>query len=492
MVSTLDRIYTFHEVLKMEEKSPYLQNIFNSYLNVPENLRDFYEIPNQLKSTKLRFNYDYDKLSDEIQKPIKFPKCFGFLTSSGIFSGEIDQIALTPQFINATDTIPFPNIDQPISFVLTDFHILLLYNDHVTAISLLNYQIVYEEYFTEQYGKLGDIVMDIRTNTIYVYSSKSIFQYKITNEYRNVWRMYLDKNEFDLARKYCGDNPAHLDIVLVKQAELFFANKDYLRSAAIFSETQTSFEGVCLRFLEVNEKQSLMIFLRARLDALKSTDKTQITMLVVWMVELYLTEMAQYTITNHSDSISMTKCNAIQKEFDQFLNLPRVVECIRNNRTVIYDLMASHGDNFNLTSLTTVNRDFESVVNQYINQCNYSDALSVLTSQNRPELYYKYCPILMEEIPKETTAALITIGKRLNPIKLLPTLICIDTDAHADEVIKYLEFCIHSLSSTEQAIHNFLIKMYSQRRSEKTLMSYLETEGKDVTTVHYDVHYALR
>lgn len=460
---------------------------------MPENLRDFYEIPNKLKTSKLRFNYDYDKISEELLKPLKFPKIFGFLTSSGIFSGEIDQLGLTPQFINATDTIPFPNTSQPISFALTDFHVLLLYIDHVTAISLLNYQIVYEEYFTEQYGKLGDIITDVRANTIYVYSSKSIFQYKITNEHRNVWRMYLDKNEFELARKYCGDNPAHLDIVLVKQAELFFANKDYMRSAAIFSETQTSFEGVCLRFLdEVNEKQALMIFLRARLDALKSTDKTQITMLVVWMVELYLTEMAQYTTTTNNDSVSLAKCMTIQKEFDQFLNLPRVIECIRSNRTVIYDLMASHGDNFNLTSLTTVNRDFESVVNQYINQCNYSDALSVLTSQNQPDLYYKYCPILMEEIPKETTSALIAAGKRLNPIKLLPTLIRIDTDAHADEVIRYLEFCIHSLSSTEQAIHNFLIRMYGQRRSEKTLMSYLEMEGKDVTTLHYDVHYALR
>lgn len=428
---------------------------------------------------------------------------------------------MSPQFITNTDTIPFPQPNgtvtaiaattaagqhelspskqkqnaQPISFALTDFHILLLYTDHVTAISLLNYQTVYEEYFTEQYGRLGDIITDSRSNTIFVHSSKSIFRYRVTNEARNVWRMYLDKNDFDMARIHSRDNPAHLDVVLVKQAELCFSNREYMRSAEIFSETQSSFETVCLRFLAVDEKQALMMFLCARLDALKSTDKTQITMLVVWMVELYLTEMAHC-----ADEPS--KYRALQKELDQFMNLSRVIECIRSNRTVIYDLFASHGDTLNLTSLTTSNRDFESVVNQYINQECYGDALSVLTSQNRPELYYKYCPILMEEIPRETTSALIAVGKPLDPIKLLPTLICVESGTHVTEVIKYLEFCVHSLACTEQAIHNFLVKMYCQHgmaagdvqhisRNQK-LMSYLETEGKDVSMVHYDVHYALR
>lgn len=361
---------------------------------------------------------------------------------------------------------------------------LLLYTDHITAVSLLNYQTIYEEYFTEQYGRLLDLVKDSVSDTIYAYTGKSIFRYKVHNEQRNVWRMYLDKNEFELARKYSRDNPAHMDIVLVKQAELFFQQKEYMKSAVIYSETQSSFEGVCLKFLEINEKEALMTFLRNRLEMLSGLDKTQITMLVVWMVELYLTEMAHFV-----DNQSMVR--QVQKEFDNFMNLPRVVECVRGNRSVIYDLLASHGDNFNLTSLTTVNKDYESVVNQYINQTNFSDALSILRSQNKPDLYYKYCPILMEEIPKETTAAIISLGKRLDAVKLLPTLVSIDGNEHIGEVIRYLEFCIHSMGCTELAIHNFLVKLYGRHRPEKLLI-YLETQGKDITMVHYDVHYALR
>lgn len=489
----------------------FIQNIFNSYLSVPEHIRDFHEIPNKLKYSKLRFNYN---------ATTKYPRYFGWLTDPGIFSGEvsyqlmlpslvdpnknilqIDPVADTHQFIISNEIIPFPSNTEtntstasesyvskksvyPISFVLTDFHVLLLYTDHITAVSLLNYQIIYEEYFTEQYGRLLDLVKDTANDTIYAYTSKCIFRYKVHNEQRNVWRMYLDKNEFELAQKYSLDNPAHLDIVLVKQAELFFQQREYMKSAVIYSKTQSSFEGVCLKFLEINEKEALMTFLRNRLEMLSPQDKTQITMLVVWMVELYLTEMA-----HHVDNQKIVL--QLQKEFDNFMNLPRVDECSRSNRSVIYDLLASHGDNFNLTSLTTVNKDYESVVNQHINQSNFSDALLILRSQNRPELYYKYCPILMEEIPKETTSAIISLKNRLDPVKLLPTLVSIDGDEHVTEVIRYLEFCIHSMGCTELAIHNFLVKLYGRYKREK-LMIYLETQGKDITMVHYDVHYALR
>lgn len=374
----------------------------------------------------------------------------------------------------------------PISFILTEFHVVLLYSDHVTALSLLNYQIVYEEYFDEQFGKLMNIVKDSSTETIYVHTGRNIFRYKVSNERRNVWRMYLDKNEFELAKQYSRENPAHMDIVMVKQAELFYSHKDYLKSAQIYAETQSSFEDVCLKFLDISEYEALMVFLRNRIENSKQQDKTQITMLVVWIVELYLTQIARFSTEDQQ-----FKVRKLQNEFDAFIKTPRVVECVRNNRTVIYDLMASHGDNFNLTSLTTVNKDFESVINQYINQCKFTEALSILKSQNKADLYYKYSSIIMEEEPKETISAIIGQGRRLDPVRLLPTLVCLDTDAHRSEVIRYLEFCILSLGSTEQSIHNFLVQLYAEHRADK-LMGYLEMQTKDVTLLHYDVHYALR
>lgn len=39
----------------------------------------------------------------------------------------------------------------------------------------------------------------------------------------------MEKGEFELAKQYCKDNPAHMDQVLVKQAEMYFTNKLYVK-----------------------------------------------------------------------------------------------------------------------------------------------------------------------------------------------------------------------------------------------------------------------
>lgn len=474
-----------------------MQHIFSSYLNVPEDVRDFHEIPNKLKYSKLRVNYD---------KTAKFPKSFGWLTDVGIYTGEIDQQAESPQFIVTSEVVPFPadTIPEsppesssyqstkarkpiyPISFVITDFHVMFLYTDHVTAVSLLNYQVVYEEYFEEKLGKFVDITKDFQTNAVFACSGRNIVRFKVTNEHRHVWSLYLEKNEFELAKMYCKDNAAQLDIVLNKQAELMFNQKDYMESANIYSETQSSFEDVCLKFMGINEHDALLVYLQNRLDKLEPQDKTQITMLVVWIVELFLTQMARCSPTDQ-----LAKLRRYQLEFDGFMRRPRVVECVRNNRKVFYDLMASHGDNFNLNSLTAENKDYDSVIDQYIHQGRYKDAITVLSRQTKPELYYKYCPMLTEHIPRETVDAIIGQGRRLNPTELIPTLICQKTEAQRNESIRYMEFCTGSLGCAERAIHNFLVKLYAQHKIDK-LMTYLELQGKDVTLVHYDVHYALR
>ncbi|XP_059616594.1 vacuolar protein sorting-associated protein 18 homolog isoform X2 [Phlebotomus argentipes] len=478
LATSVDRFYKFQETIKSDDRQP-LQSIFNSYLNVPEDIQDFHEIKSVAKgkTTKLRVCYDYKS---------HFPRSFGWITEPCIFYGEMDAKSDSPARMVHNKRIPFPENEKnaPVAFALTDFHAILVYPDHLTAISLLNYQVVYEEFISENLGPLQNAVRDYRENVIYVYSTKVIFRIRVTNEERNVWQIYLEKGEFDRALRYAKDNPAHLDIVLCKQAEQCFNRKEFIESARLFAETKSSFEGICLKFLEINENEALMIFLRKRLEGLKAQDKSQITMLVVWMVELFLTEMAR-----RGDSQEQVR--VLQRDFDVFMNTPRVVECMKTNRSVIYDLMASHGDAHNLATFTAVNRDFENVVNQHIALGKFLEALNVLRGQNRPELFYKYAPILMENIPAETIAAAMAQGKRLDPVKLLPTLIVLESDVHVTEIIRYLEYCVHLLGCSETAIHNFLIKLYAQNRSEK-LMIFLETQGKDVSMIHYDVHYALR
>jgi vacuolar protein sorting-associated protein 18 len=310
-----------------------------------------------------------------------------------------------------------------------------------------------------------------------------MFISQINNEQRNVWKMYLDQNEFELAKKYCRDNPIHYDIVLTRIAEDFYEKKEFMNSAKVFSQTKISFEEVTLKFLQADQNLPLIHYLKSRLNELNvNSDEIQVTMLVVWLVELYLTEM------NRSSMTSLDR----QKEFDEFLRHPNVQMCLKNNRKLIYDVIASHGDNYNLTALTTLNEDYEDVISQYIQDNDFRDALDTLKVQKKAEMYYRFTPIIIEALPKETIQALIDRGTNLDPIKLLPTLLCLKTDRHRFEVMRYLEFAIHSMGNVNQAIHNYLIQIYAKFYEKDKLMSYLETQGKERSMINYDPHFALR
>ncbi|CAO1390724.1 unnamed protein product [Diamesa serratosioi] len=490
LISTIDRLYKFHEVLRViDDKVQPLQNIFNSYLNVPEEAKDYEQVSSKLNYSRLEFIHEN-----------RFPRAFGWLTENGIFYGELNQIADSPNFVTTRKTMAYPDQptdlyktssyisktyqhNAPLSFILTDFHLLLQYSDHVTGISLINHEVIYDEYFPDQYGKLMSIVKDTRNGNVYTFSNKTIFRYKICNEQRNVWRMYLDNNNFELAEKYSRDNPANLDLVLSRIGEDLYEKKRYKESAEVYSKTKKSFEEITLKFLKINQNLPLIYYLKSRLAELNgSMDKTQITMLVIWLVELYLTEM------NRSSADSLNR----QKEFDEFMNQATVQTCLKDNRKVIYDLIASHGDSYNLTALTTLNEDYEQVISQYIQDSCFADALSMLKLQRRADLFYKFCPILIEELPKETVQLLIERGKSLKAAKLLPTLLSLNSDVHRVEIVKYLEFAIHSLGKPEQSIHNYLIQIYAKYKENEKLMTYFETQGKDISLIHYDVHYALR
>lgn len=295
--------------------------------------------------------------------------------------------------------------------------------------------------------------------------------------------MYLERGDFELAKKYSKDNPAHQDIVLSRIGDDLYDRKLYMQSAKTYAQTKKTFEEVTLKFMQVNENLSLIYYLKSRLNELNPlTENVQVTMIVVWLVDLYMIEL------NRSSVTSIER----QKEFDEFMQLPKVQSCLKDNKKVIYDIIASHGDHYNLTALTTLNEDYEDVIKHYIEQNEYQDALDTLKIQKKAELIYNYAPIVMEELPKETIQMLMDRGRSFNVVKLLPTLLCIKSDKHRVEVVKYLEYAIHSLSIKDLSIHNYLIQLYAKYKDTRKLMNYFETQGKEVSMIHYDIHYALR
>lgn len=322
----------------------------------------------------------------------------------------------------------------PLSFALTEFHALLMYSDRIKVISLLNQELVHEDLFSEAHGKLKDIIKDPKSRIIWVATEKTVYRYKVRKEERNLWRVYSDKGLFDVAKEYAQGNPALIDIINVKQAELLFSKGEFKQSAEIYSETQSRFETICLKFLEAEETDALKIYLTKRLEALSEDDKILTPMIVIWMTELYVSQLAVLRRTGQQET---PQYHHIQSDFEIFLLHPKVTKCMQHVKSVIYDLMSSHGDKQNLIKLNIINEDHENVIAHNIFSQSYLEALQTLQNLKKPDLFYQFAPILMEKSPKQTVNALISQGARLSPAKLLPAfLACENKEVYVTEIIR--------------------------------------------------------
>ncbi|XP_063971923.1 vacuolar protein sorting-associated protein 18 homolog [Diachasmimorpha longicaudata] len=490
IVTTKIRIYQYVGSIINASEKPLLQQIFSRYLNVEER---FSQLESSLPYSRMQFYYPVAK---------GFPKSFGWLTETGILYAEVspkaepdnvlvNQVMLYSPETSLSGSTVSTSPNAPINFILTKFHALLLYSDHVKGISLLTQELIFEDAYNDTFGKLVNITKDPITGAIWAHTERGLFKYKVTREERNVWQVYMDKGEFELAKQYSKANPAHIDQVLVKEAEMLFNAKDYEKSALIYADTHSSFEEISLKFLQESQIEALKTFLKKKLEGLRPQDKTQITMIVVWVVELFMNQMGALR-GDQSSHLHNPKYMDLQKQFDSFLCIPVVEECIKKNLSTIYNLMASHGDKDNLIRLTIMHRNYEEVIRQHLYKNNYLEALEVLKSQGNRNLFYQFAGALLQELPKPTVAAIISQGSQLQPSRLLPALVSCESDEkHAKEVIKYLEFCVYKQSCPDQAIHNLLLSLYARYKQDE-VMRYLGSQGQDISMVHYDVHYALR
>ena len=91
----------------------------------------------------------------------------------------------------------------------------------------------------------------------------------------------------------------------------------------------------------------------------------------------------------------------------------------------------------------------------------------------RPELFYQHGPTLMQTIPKRFIDSVMTQGKRLNPLKLMPSLLVNARSDQELEAIRYLEYAVNELGNKDTAVHNFLLSLYIKHRP-KEVWDYLQ------------------
>lgn len=506
LASTSSRLYQFSGVVNFStDEVPVFQNFFSLYHASPPRHIDLQ--PDEEGDRKLRLFYNTDR------RPLHHavaPTQFGWMTPQGVYFGSVkpssgvDQATALAQrtVIGNAYLMPYPEIkvtnknrfeesnNDVIDMVMTEFHILLLYPDRLRVICSLNQQLIFEDIYTSRYGQLIGLFKDPVDGQIWAYTERAVFKYKIVRESRDVWEIYLKMKKFEMAESNCHEDPVKLDKVYSCQAEHAFEKGQYQESALYYAITRTSFEEVALKFINKSKEGALRAYLQKKLSNLQRDDVTQLTMLSTWLVELYLNQLGQLRDDeNLSDQYG--KCTEdLRKLFKQ----DYLRQVFQENRSTIYDLLISHGDIDNYVFFSILMQDYERVVNHHIQNNNYLDALEALKRQNSISLYYKFSPTLMQNIPKQVVEAWIGLGRKIDPLQLIPSLIKRTQKGRHDpwrEAIRYLQYSTRELSCTDPAIHNYLLSLYVKYQPSE-LLSYLKEQGEEKKEVCYDVKYALR
>eukprot|EP00163_Fabomonas_tropica_P023207 TRINITY_DN40509_c0_g1_i1.p1 TRINITY_DN40509_c0_g1~~TRINITY_DN40509_c0_g1_i1.p1 ORF type:complete len:911 (+),score=256.88 TRINITY_DN40509_c0_g1_i1:23-2734(+) len=471
MATTPTRYYEF-------VGGPTFEAVFSNYTVNP----GFNELPGELDYSELHFFSKYKGRA----------KSFAWLTGPGVYHGALlfgsqnagDKVVTDPALL------AYPTRNQytaapPVSLAVTEFHFLLAYRDRFVAISKLNEDIVYENSFPQ--GKPSDALIglatDLVTGKVYVYSASSLYEVAIHAEDRHVWKLYLEKGAFETALGYCND-AGQRDKVLTAQADHYFQHGQYELAATFYAKTQKLFEEVTLRFVSQNERDALKTYLLHKMDSLRRQDATQLTLICTWLTEIYLDKLNQLKDSGKTEQYDM-----MLEEMRQFLTENKD----NLDAPTTFHLISSHGRIDDLLYYATLIEDFEMVISHFIQCEQFERALEVMTKQNKPEIYYKFSPVLMHHAPYHTVNAWIS-APFLEPRKLLPALMRYSeaknpADETQNQAIRYLQHCVKKLQNKDPAIHNYLISLYAKQPDDSALLQFLHSQG---TQPCFDLKYALR
>lgn len=129
-----------------------------------------------------------------------------------------------------------------------------------------------------------------------MHTETSIFELVIRDEDRDVWKVYLARQNWDQAKRTAKASPFDIrwpgpskhddesnilsgtlqtqrqrDTVLAAEADAYFAAGRFIQAAQAYAQSSKGFEEVVLRFVDENERDALRVFLVAKLERLEKS-----------------------------------------------------------------------------------------------------------------------------------------------------------------------------------------------------------------------------
>jgi hypothetical protein len=374
--------------------------------------------------------------------PEGLPRYFAWMMDAGIYHGPLVFSASDSALLKPTLLKYESRRKAPLALLMTELHFLCLYPDHFRAIRKLDEAVVCEEPIGQKLGKFQGIAVDLRSDFVWIYSESALFELQIVDEDRDMCGLYLMRGQFDLAKQY-AKSAEEKDQISSKQADAYFREGNFEQAAVHYGRTNRRFEEITLKFIDCNSRDALRIFLENKLHSLANRDSTQKTMIATWLVEIYLNRLNQLSEARTDDAATKEELKQIESEFRQMLEDQK--QWLDYKTTL--NLITSHGRYKEMIHYATLMEDYERVINAFINNGDYRNALLWLQKQTNEELYYRFSPILMHHAPYHTVSLWMKAAQFLKPRKLIPALMRYDIANNPEnepdnQAIRYLEFCV--------------------------------------------------
>ena len=485
-----------------------------------------------------------------------------WITAQGLFYGELLPAFKNHQDSILTDTklVPFPSppsshsaankrelmlpelmFEIPNDVHLTPFHFLVLWPSSFQALSPISLTLVDSQDFSPAESALlkpaesfRGFVHDRSADTLWIYSSRSVFEVIISNEDRDIWELYLQKGMYAMALKF-AQTKLQKQTILRSQSDHFLRRGDFTNAALLDAKTDQPFEEVALKFLHHNRK-ALKLYLLAKLEqlllgldqfaprALESrtielksppAPVSQIAMLCTWLVEQYLRELSRLQSKQRENP-------ALHREFRDFLS--KHVAYLDANTT--FKLVASSGQLEELLFTASLLGFHERVISHLCRQnppppipgatpeseyarrtAPFLRALAIfekhLAHRIHAETIYKYAHTLFRHVPLETVSFWLNLGPAvIDPQRLLPLLVQyqprhLPPNESENQPLRFLRaVCSRAWHCKAVPIHNYLISLYVRDADEGPLLQLLhsaeQVQDPQAYLPCFDHDYALR
>jgi len=442
-------------------------------------------------------------------------RAYAWLSSHGVYHGKLltapssndlgskvfaDSKLLPRAQLAATDSASRKRAasEQIDAIALSQWHIISLVGGRVVASNRLTGSVVYDQTILEPGQKGLGLYVDHQKNTFWLFTAQDVFEIVVRDEDRDVWRIMLERQQFDTAVRY-AHTTAQKDAVAVASGDHLAEKGMYIEAAAVYGKSSKPFEDVALAFIDKGQNDALRKYLLTKINTYNKTFVMQRIMIATWLIEVFMAKLNSLddTISTEAELVedlsvaqSAKQLQTVRKEFQDFVTKYKS----DLDRKTTYDIISSHAREEELLFFANVVNDYNYVLSYWVQRERWSEALVVLRRQTDPEVFYRYSSVLMTHAAHDLVEILMRQSK-LDPRKIIPALLDYNRTFRGtflqNQAVRYLQYAISQLQSSDAAVHNTLVSIYasSDSKDESALLAYLESQGDEP---RFDPDFALR